>query len=71
MNKEVKSAVSDEDIEKCCKVFDVFDNGYITIKDLQRVFTSLGQNLTDEELNDMLVMIDPGNDDGLVEFQGK
>lgn len=70
MCKTIKNPITDEDIEKCYKVFDTEENGYISIRDLQRVFKSLGQNPTDDELQDMLLLIDPGNEDGLVQLQG-
>ena len=70
MSKKTKHPIADDDIEQCFKVFDEEDNGYLTIRDLERVFLSLGQRPSEEELKEMLRFIDPANEDGLVQFEG-
>ena len=71
MSKIVKQKIPDEDIEKCFKVFNEEDDGYLTIRGLQRVFLSLGQKPSDEELKEMMAFIDPENQDGLIQYDGK
>jgi len=68
MSKIVKQKIPDEDVEKCFKVFNEEDDGYLTIRGLQRVFLSLGQKPSDEELKEMMAFIDPENQDGLIQY---
>ena len=70
MSKIIKQTIPDEDIEKCFKVFNEEDDGYLTIRGLQRVFMSLGQKPSDEELKEMMSFIDPENEDGLIQYDG-
>eukprot|EP00826_Nyctotherus_ovalis_P023469 TRINITY_DN1802_c0_g1_i1.p2 TRINITY_DN1802_c0_g1~~TRINITY_DN1802_c0_g1_i1.p2 ORF type:complete len:158 (+),score=76.21 TRINITY_DN1802_c0_g1_i1:231-704(+) len=43
-----------EEMKKAFRLFDVDGKGAITIKDLKRVAKELGENMTDEELTEMI-----------------
>lgn len=54
-------------------IFQVFDrdkDGYITAQELQMVMASLGENLTQEELNEMIRAADTDGD-GRVNYEGE
>eukprot|EP00794_Sanderia_malayensis_P020134 gene20134-22107_t len=70
MQRKIKQPITDEDMFKSFSVFDNDDMGYITIRGLEKVFLSLGQKHTDEELKEMIRFINTsGNEEGLCTFE--
>ncbi|XP_065058483.1 calmodulin-A-like [Rhopilema esculentum] len=69
MHKNVKQPITDANMEQCFKVFDSDENGYITIRGLERVFLSLGQQCSTTELKDMISFIDSDAEEGLVTIE--
>ena len=51
------------------KVIDTDGEGYITVTKLRHVVQDLGLNLTDEEMDEMILEADPSGD-GRVSYQG-
>lgn len=45
---------SEEEIIECFKVFDREGSGYLEAKELRKVLANLGEQLTEEEIEDML-----------------
>ena len=52
------------------RVFDKNADGYISSNELKHVMTSLGEKLSDEEVNDMIKEAD-ADGDGQVNYDGK
>ncbi|XP_065058496.1 calmodulin-A-like [Rhopilema esculentum] len=66
MHKTIKAPIQDDSVEQCFRVFDDEDNGYITIRGLERVFLSFGQQHSSAELREMISFIDTDDEEGLI-----
>eukprot|EP00743_Colponemidia_sp_Colp-15_P000950 GILK01001049.1.p1 GENE.GILK01001049.1~~GILK01001049.1.p1 ORF type:complete len:186 (+),score=51.18 GILK01001049.1:49-558(+) len=62
MTAKMSERDSKEEILKAFRLFDSEDCGKITLKDLQRVARELGENMTDEELREMITEADLDQD---------
>jgi calmodulin len=51
MAKKMQDTDTEEEIREAFKVFDKDGNGFISAAELRHVMTSLGEKLTDEEVN--------------------
>ena len=65
MIRKMKDPKLAEDIRQAFKVFDKDGNGFISRDELRQAMASLGQKLTDEEINEMINAADTDSD-GLV-----
>merc|ERR1719183_509650 len=54
MSKQTKERDSQEELKEAFKVFDKDGNGFISAAELRHVMTSLGEKLTDEEVDEMI-----------------
>ncbi|EME27820.1 calmodulin isoform 2 [Galdieria sulphuraria] len=72
MSRHMRQADTEEEIREAFKVFDkvcVQDgNGYISAAELRHVMTSLGEKLTDEEVDEMIREADMDGD-GQINYQ--
>ena len=67
MVKQMKDNDTDEELQYAFKVFDRNKNGYITSHELRSAMTNLGENLTTEEVEEMIKEADLDND-GQIDF---
>ncbi|KAI9300521.1 calmodulin [Cunninghamella echinulata] len=63
VSKKLKDTDSPEEIQEAFKVFDKDGNGYISAAELRHVMTSLGERLTEEEVEEMIREADVDGDD--------
>ena len=54
MARKMKDTDSEEEIREAFKVFDRDNNGFISAAELRHVMTSIGEKLTDEEVDEMI-----------------
>lgn len=66
MARSVKEGDTEQELRNAFGVFDKDNSGTISASELRQVLASLGENLTDEELDDMLKMADK-NGDGTID----
>ena len=57
-----------DEIHEIFKVFDMEDNGFISVAELSHVMTSLGEELTEEEVKEMIKEADIDGD-GQVSYE--
>ncbi|KAK8888999.1 Centrin-1 [Tritrichomonas musculus] len=62
MTKKMEERNPEDEIRKAFRLFDDDNTGRITFKNLKRVSIELGENLTDEELKEMIQEADRDND---------
>ncbi|XP_064621637.1 calmodulin-A-like isoform X2 [Lineus longissimus] len=54
MSNNMKKSDSDAELRAVFNVFDVNNSGYITSEELGNIMSSLGERMTDEDIEDML-----------------
>lgn len=62
MVKKMKGIDTEEELLEAFKVFDRDGNGYITSHELRHIMTNLGEDLTPEEVEEMVKEADLDND---------
>ncbi|KAG5357677.1 Calmodulin [Yarrowia sp. C11] len=67
MARKMKDTDSEEEIREAFKVFDRDNNGFISSQELRHVMTSIGEKLTDEEV-DMMIKEADANGDGRIDY---
>ncbi|KAF2608482.1 hypothetical protein F2Q68_00045948 [Brassica cretica] len=55
MAKKMKDTDSEEELKEAFRVFDKDQNGFISAAELRHVMTNLGEKLTDEEVDEMII----------------
>ncbi|KAF5306856.1 hypothetical protein FQA39_LY00086 [Lamprigera yunnana] len=69
MSKKLKEADCDEELREAFRVFDKNNDGLISSNELRHVMTSLGERLSEEEVDDMIKEADLDGD-GQVNYEG-
>ena len=62
MAKKSKDGNSEEEILDAFKVFDTDGNGFISAAELKHIMFNLGENMTDEEIDEMIRQADIDGD---------
>lgn len=62
MSKDVKEVDTEEELLNAFKVFDKDGSGTISSDELRNVLKSLGENLTDDEVEEMVKLADRNGD---------
>ena len=60
----------ENDIREAFKVFDKENKGYITASELRHIMTNLGEKLSDDEADEMLMEADRDGD-GQIDYEGR
>ncbi|KAH6659617.1 hypothetical protein BKA67DRAFT_652842 [Truncatella angustata] len=68
MSMKVESTDVEKELKEAFKVFDRDNSGTISAEELRRVLSSLGENLTDAEIDEMLRSADT-NGDGNIDYE--
>lgn len=68
MARKMKYTVSEEELKEAFKVFDKDQDGLISASELRHIMTSLGEKLTDEEVDEMINEAD-ADGDGQVSYE--
>ncbi|XP_052137267.1 putative calmodulin-like protein 6 [Oryza glaberrima] len=58
----------EEELRKAFRIFDKDDNGFISRNELSMVMASLGEEMTEDEIDDMMKAAD-SNNDGQVDYE--
>ena len=51
------------------RIFDKDDDGFISVEELRHIMQSLGEKMSDADLNEMIAEAD-ADDDGLINYEG-
>ena len=70
MARSMKEMDQDDEIREAFRVFDLNRDGYISSKELGQMMGNLGEQLTPQELEDMIQEAD-SDGDGRVSYEGK
>ncbi|XP_060063077.1 uncharacterized protein LOC132543579 [Ylistrum balloti] len=62
MSRRMKDRGSKEDLQEAFRVFDLDGDGFITADELRHAMTSMGEKLTDEEVEEMIIDADADGD---------
>lgn len=70
MAKKMQEVDVENDIREAFKVFDKEKKGYITASELRHIMTNLGEKLSDDEADEMLMEADRDGD-GQIDYEGR
>ena len=69
VEKERECAISEDELLSAFRVFDKNDDGYITAAELTKVLTSLGEEMPEKQVQDLIREADT-NGDGMIDYAG-
>ncbi|XP_078173050.1 calmodulin-like [Carex rostrata] len=67
MERKLKETDSDDELREAFRVFDKDNDGFISSSELRSVLMNLGENITDEDVDEMIKEADV-NGDGQVDY---
>lgn len=65
----IKPSTAEDEVKKTFQIFDIDGNGYISADEIKKTMQNIGENLTDEEVKDMIKAADK-NGDGKIDLSG-
>ncbi|KAK7051431.1 hypothetical protein SK128_017748 [Halocaridina rubra] len=68
MSKKLKDIGNEDELKEAFKVFDKKNSGYLSSTELRHVMTSMGEKLSEQEVEDMIKEATP-NGDGKVNYE--
>ncbi|XP_068212621.1 uncharacterized protein [Palaemon carinicauda] len=68
MSKKLKDIGNEDELKEAFKVFDKKNSGYLSSTELRHVMTSMGEKLSEQEVEDMIKEATP-NGDGRVNYE--
>ena len=68
MAMKIKDHEVEHELKEAFRVFDEDGNGYISAEDLRHVMTHVGETMTDEEVDDMILVADT-EEDGQINYE--
>ena len=68
--KQTQNTDTEDELKEAFKVFDTDGTGFISAAQLREVMKNLGEDLTDEEIDDMIKSADTDGD-GQMSFDGE
>ncbi|KAK3872034.1 hypothetical protein Pcinc_022861, partial [Petrolisthes cinctipes] len=68
MSKKLKDIGNEDELKEAFKVFDKKNSGYLSSTELRHVMTSMGEKMTEQEVEDMIKEAAP-NADGRVNYE--
>ncbi len=69
MGRRTAPEDGEEEMKQAFRVLDADGNGYITPRELHRVMRNLGENLTEDEISEMVKQADLDGD-GRINYEG-
>lgn len=70
MTHHIDEITYEEELKQVFRAFDHNNNGFISIEELSQAMKTMGEQLTDEDINEMMSMAD-SDKDGKISFEGK
>ncbi|XP_069184378.1 uncharacterized protein [Procambarus clarkii] len=68
MSKKLKDIGNEDELKEAFKVFDKKNSGYLSSTELRHVMTSMGERMSEQEVEDMIKEASP-NSDGKVNYE--
>ncbi len=69
MSKQQRFGMTEDSLKDAFRIFDKDDDGFISVEELRHIMQSLGEKMTDKELEEMVGEADEDKD-GLINYEG-
>ena len=70
LSKQQRSGTNYDSLKDAFSIFDKDDDGFIPVNEMRNILQSLGDKMTDHELDEMMVAAD-SDQDGFINYEGK
>ena len=69
LSKQQRSGTNYDSLKDAFSIFDKDDDGYIPVNEMRDILQSLGDKMTDQELDEMMAAADSDHD-GFINYEG-